>query len=102
MTIIDIEDTVRFHRLVGEEPTRIVPVYANKDVPRRSAVSGKVHTPRTAFAFVGSTREQPIIGAPYVGLHRAPEPAPAEVAPPPVVAPGLFARLFARLGRIGG
>jgi hypothetical protein len=97
MTIIDIEDTVKFHRQpVGEERTRVLPIYANKDVPRRPSGSGKVHVGRTAFAYVGSTGELPIY-APYVGQHRAPD----EAAPAAEV-PSLLARIVAALCRIGG
>lgn len=121
MTItFDIEDTVTIHRPPVGEDTRVLGVYANHNVPRRPAGSGKEYVSRTAFAFVGSTNELPIIGIPepkpveveeYTGVHRA--KLPAEVVKPPVAPvtpaesvppfrPSLMRRLFARLGRVGG
>lgn len=113
MTItFDIEDTVTIHRPPAGEDTRVLGVYANHNVPRRPAGSGKTYVARTAFAFVGSTDELPIIGVPapepeYPAKHRAKEPAevvqppfaPAESVPPFAPRRGLFAWL---LGRIGG
>lgn len=105
--IIDIEDTVRIHRPIGEE-TRFLGIQDTPTIARRPQ-SHPMSAEQAAFGLAATSTGEPPFIAHYAGRHRRPElpplitPAeitPAEIVPPPVAPrPSLLARL---LGRIGG
>lgn len=107
MTIIDLDDTVRFHRPFVGEQTRHLGIQDLPSVPLRRPAADPVTAERAAFGLAAtSTGEQPLIFQfpAYAGRHRAKlSPVITPVTPGPAqTRPGLVRRLIARLGRIGG
>lgn len=112
MKIIELDDTVRFHRPVGET-TQVLPLFTPDSGPiaRRPAATGEQHIviPRTIGIVDGPAAGEPVQVLPtaaklraaeraaYAGRHRAPDAIPV---PPPVQQPqpGLLVRALARVG----